>query len=417
MSKHPVVIVGTGLAGFQAASALRDEGYAGRIVLIGDEVHLPYHRPPLSKGYLLDGVDEVRLRMRPETFYADKQIHLLGGRRAVAIDRANRSLRLDDGAVLDYAHLVLAVGASNRRLTVPGSTLGNVLSLRTLGDAHAIRERLRDVRRLVVIGAGFIGLEIAAAALKSKVEVTVIDVADRPMARAVSPATSAVFALEHSRNGVRFMFNAQVQQIAGEQDRATGVDLADGTHVAGDLIVVGIGVQPNIELAMTADLAVRNGIVVDCFMRTADPHISAIGDCAAHPNSFAQDQEVRLESVQNATDQARCVAAGIVGRAIPYRTVPWFWSDQGGLKLQIAGLIHGYDQTVVRNDPQGIGCTVFCFRQGRLVGVETVNQPANHMAARRVMASVLAGGQGITPQQAADSQFDLREAAAPVHPA
>jgi 3-phenylpropionate/trans-cinnamate dioxygenase ferredoxin reductase subunit len=273
-----------------------------------------------------------------------------------------------------------------------------------LDEARSLKAALTTARNAVVIGAGFIGLEFAAAAAKQGVAVTVIEVADRPMARALSPQIAALFAREHARNGMRFMFNSQVLQIVSEADSVVAVETVEHERVPADIVVIGIGVQPNVEVAAAAALDVRNGIVIDDMLRTSDWDVSAVGDCAAHPNPFASGSTVRIESVQNATDQARCVAARLVGKPARYTSVPWFWSDQGDLKLQIAGLTTGYDVVVTRGDVSGTSCAAFCFKEGRLVGVETVNRPADHMIARRLIAQHVA----LTPAQAADERFDLK---------
>ncbi len=406
MSAPTVAIVGAGLAGFQVASALREQGYQGRVVLVGEESHRPYHRPPLSKGYLL-GADESSLAMRPDAYYADKQIEMLSSTRAVAIDRSHHKLALDNGSVVDFDHLVLAVGARNRPLHVPGYDLNGVFFLRHLDEARALRVRLHKAKQAVVIGAGFIGLEFAASAMKLGVAVTVLEVADRPMSRALSAPMANLYAREHSKAGARFLFNTQVKRLLDDEGRVAAVETVEGTVLDADLVLICIGVIPNVELAATCNLEVRNGIAVDATLATADPHISAVGDCCSFPSGFAAGESVRLESVQNATDQARCVASRIMGRALPYAAVPWFWSDQGPLKLQIAGLTAGHDETVVRGDSAGTACSVFCFRSGRLLGVESVNRPGEHMIARRLMGNRVA----LTPAQAADESVDLKKMA------
>jgi 3-phenylpropionate/trans-cinnamate dioxygenase ferredoxin reductase component len=403
-----VAIVGAGLAGFQVASVLRDQQYQGRVVLIGDEPHRPYHRPPLSKAYLLNAPDELSVAMRPDAFYADKKIEIMTSIRAVSIDRTHRKLALDNGSVIDFEHLVLAVGARNRTLHVPGYDLNGVFFLRHLEEARALRVRLHKAKQAVVIGAGFIGLEFASAALKLGVAVTVLEVADRAMSRALSAPMSTLFSREHSKSGMRFLFNTQLKRLIDDEGRVAGVETVDGTVIDADLVLIGIGVIPNVELAATCNLEIRNGIAVDANLATADPNISAVGDCASYPSPYTTEEFVRLESIQNATDQARCVAARILGRPLPYSAVPWFWSDQGALKLQIAGLTVGHDEAVVRGDPAGTSCSVFCFRGGRLLGVETVNRPADHMAARRLVGNHIA----LSPAQAADETVDLKRLAA-----
>jgi len=408
MSASTVAIVGAGLAGFQVASALREQGYQGRVVLVGEESHRPYHRPPLSKGYLLGSPDESGLAMRPEEYFVDKKIEFLPSTRAVSIDRAHRKLALDNGAVVEFEHLVLAVGARNRLLHVPGYDLNGVFLLRHLDEARGLRLRLEKARRAVVIGAGFIGLEFAATALKFGIEVTVLEVADRPMSRALTPTMARVFTREHSKAGIRFLFNTQVKRLLADEGRVASVETVEGVSIDAELVLIGIGVVPNVELAATCNLEVRNGVLVDALLSTSDPHISAVGDCACYPSKYAADEFVRLESVQNATDQARCVASRILGKATPYTAVPWFWSDQGPLKLQIAGLTAGHDQTVVRGDPAGTSCSVFCFREGRLLGVESVNRPGDHISARKLIGNNIK----LTPAQAADETVELKRLAA-----
>ena len=408
MSASTVAIVGAGLAGFQVASSLREQGYQGRVILVGEESHRPYHRPPLSKGYLLGAPDESGLAMRPEEYFVDKKIEFLPSTRGVSIDRAHRKLALDNGAVLEFEHLVLAVGARNRPLHVPGYDLSGVFSLRHLDEARALRLRLEKTRRAVVIGAGFIGLEFAATALKFGVEVTVLEVADRPMSRALTPTLAQVFTREHSKAGVRFLFNTQVKRLLADEGRVATVETVEGVSIDAELVLIGIGVIPNVELAATCNLELRNGILVDALLSTSDPHISAVGDCASYPSRYATGDFVRLESVQNATDQARCVASRILGKAMPFAAVPWFWSDQGPLKLQIAGLTAGHDQTVVRGDPAGTSCSVFCFREGRLLGVESVNRPGDHISARKLIGNNV----NLTPAQAVDETVDLKRLAA-----
>ena len=397
------IIVGAGTAGFHVAAGLRELRYAGRVLLIGDEPEGPYHRPPLSKAYLLGSAEDDRIAMRPGPHYADRRIELVTSRRAVAIDRTQRALSLDDGTVLGYTDLVLAVGARNRPLPVDGADLDGVFFLRTLGEARALRTRLAHVKRAVVIGAGFIGLEFAAGARKRGVEVTVIDVADRPMARAVAAETAAVFTREHKKAGTHFRFNSHVARLTGAAGRVTGVEMRDGEVIEAELVLVGIGVIPNTELAATCDLKVDNGIVVDEQLRTSDAHISAVGDCAVHPNPFTECM-TRIESVQNAADQGKCVAARIAGRPAHFSAVPWFWSDQGDLKLQIAGMALGSERDVVRGDPSGTSCAVFRFRGERLLAVDTINRPGEHMVSRRLIGKRVA----LTPEQAADEKFDLR---------
>jgi len=407
MAGAPVVILGTGQGGFQAAASLREEGFAGRIVLVGEEPDLPYQRPPLSKAYLAGALDEAMVRLRPKSFYAEHAIGFLPGERANGIDRAGRRLRLASGGTLEYDHLVLALGARPRRLPIPGVELDGVMYLRTLADATALRHRLPLAREVVLVGAGFIGLEFAAVAAKLGAAVRIVEATGCVMGRVVSPPVSRCFAETHARWGNRLLFDTGIVRVLGADGRATGVETVHGEVLPADLVVICIGVVPNVELAAAAGLATDDGIVVDDHLLTADPAISAIGDCARYPSRFA-DGTTRLESVQNAVDQARCVAARLAGRPVPYAAVPWFWSDQGELRLQIAGLTAGHDRAVLRGDPGEGRFSVFCFRAGRLIGVESVNRPADHMAGRRILAEA----SELTPEQAADPGYDLKAHAA-----
>jgi 3-phenylpropionate/trans-cinnamate dioxygenase ferredoxin reductase component len=404
MTQGPVPIVGAGHAGFQLAASLRQHGFGERIALINDEGHLPYQRPPLSKAYLKGEGRPDSLMFRPDKFYHDQNIDLISDR-AVSIDRTRRKLLLASGASLDYWHLVLATGARNRLLDIPNANLEAVRYLRILDESEALRQRISSGQRVVVIGAGFIGLEFAATARAKGLEVDVIELGTRVMARAVTAEISEFFQQRHTAAGIRIHLGVQVTSIEADGGKVTGVSLSDGRHIPSDLIVVGVGVLPNVELAAEAGLPVASGIIVDEHLLTADPNISAIGDCAlyASPRFGAS---LRLESVQNATDHARCVAARLTGDAKAYDGLPWFWSDQGPDKLQIAGLTTGYDRVVVRGDRAQGAFSAFCYKSGQLVGIESVNRAGDHMFGRRLLA---ANG-SITPEQAADTGFDLKRA-------
>lgn len=399
-----VVIVGAGQAGFQAAASLREFGYPGTITLIGDEAEPPYQRPPLSKAYLAGTTAEAGLHLRPSGFFADRDIALLTGERVTGIDRPQQRVAVASGKLFPYDHLIVATGARNRPLPGEGATLDGVLSLRTLRDATTLKERLAGAQRPVVLGAGFIGLEFAAVAAKRGLEVVVVEMADRPMARVLSPAMSRFFRAAHEGMGVQFRFGVTVTGVTGAAGRATGVALSDGSVLPADLVLVGIGVVPNAELAGEAGLPVANGIVVDEQLATSDPAVSAIGDCAVHPSRFGRGMPLRIESVQNAIDQGRCVARRILGQGEAYAAVPWFWSDQGPYKLQIAGLGGPGDTAIVRGEPASGQFSVFCYAGDRLRAVESVNRPQDHMAARRLLGQQRAP----TPAQAADLGFDLK---------
>ena len=407
MAQDPVVIVGAGHAGFQLAASLRQHGFEGGIVLIGDEPALPYQRPPLSKDYLDGKIGLDLLLMRPEAFYQDHRIDYLQGGRVSEIDRAGKTVRLASGERLGYSHLVLATGARNRVPALPGIELDGVCYLRTLAETDGLRDRLAAADNVVVIGAGFIGLEFAAVARGHGRNVHILELTDRAMGRVVSVETSRFFAEAHRRTGVVFGFGAQAARIAGDRGRVDHVELAGGEKLPADLVLVSIGVVPNGELAAAAGLAVANGIVVNAELLTADGNISAIGDCAVFPCPHAAGQPTRLEAVQNAADHARCVADRLVGKPHAYGALPWFWSEQGPLRLQIVGLTGGHDQTVPRGPIESGEFSVFCYKAGRLLGVESINRPADHAHARRLLAA----GREVSPEQAADASFDLRAAA------
>ena len=381
----PVVIVGAGQAGLQVALSLRSEGYSGKITLVGDEPGLPYGRPPLSKAYLLGKVDEAGLHLRPADVLIRQGIVIAAPERVVAIDRSDKSITLASGRSIPYAHLVLATGTRNRLPPLPGIERAGVLSLRSLNDASILKSRLSSARSVVIIGAGFIGLEFAAVASASGLIVDVVEAAPRVLARAVSIPISNYLAQRHSERGVRFTLGANVTAIEGGDDGATGVRLGTGSSIKADLVLVATGVLPNSELAAEAGLRVDDGIVVDDHLTTPDPAISAIGDCATHPNVHAGGMR-RLESVQNAVDQAKVVAARLCGKRAPYHSVPWFWSDQASDKLQIAGLSAMSDTMIITGDQAEGRFAVLSFRRDRLASVETINWPGEHIAARRALA-------------------------------
>ncbi|MFT4276330.1 MAG: FAD-dependent oxidoreductase [Rhodopseudomonas sp.] len=401
-----VLIAGAGHAGFQVAVSLRQAKYAGRIALINDEKHLPYQRPPLSKAYLKSGGDPNSLMFRPEKFFQDQAIELISDR-MVSIDREGRKLLLASGTAIEYGHLVLATGARNRMLDVPNASLPDVLYLRTLDESEVLRQRLPDKKHVVVIGAGFIGLEFAATARAKGLEVDVVELAPRVMARVVTPEISSYFHDRHSAAGIRMHYGVRATEIAAKGDGVTGVVLSDGRTLPCDLVVVGVGVIPNVEIAAAAGLPTAAGIIVDRQLLTSDPHISAIGDCALF-ESVRFGETMRVESVQNATDQARCVAARLTGDAKPYDGYPWFWSDQADDKLQIVGLTAGFDQVVIRGSVAERSFSAFCYKAGKLIGIESVNRAADHVFGRKILPL----DKSVTPEQAADLSFDLKKAAA-----
>ncbi|HEY4205147.1 MAG TPA: FAD-dependent oxidoreductase [Xanthobacteraceae bacterium] len=401
-----VLIVGAGHAGFQVAVSLRQSGYQGPIKLINDEQLLPYQRPPLSKAHLKGAGGEESIVFRPQKFFDDQSIELVADR-AVMIDRPQHIVKLTSGASETYNHLVLATGARNRLLDVPNANLDGVMYLRTFAESEALRTRIKAGQRVVVVGAGFIGLEFAATARAKGLEVDVLELAPRVMARAVTPEISSYFQRKHAEAGIRIHFGVGATEIEGENGKVKGISLTDGRKLPADLVVVGVGVLPNIELAAAAGLAVASGIIVNERLLTDDPDISAIGDCALYV-SRRFGVPLRLESVQNATDHARCVAARLTGKPEDYDGLPWFWSDQGADKLQIAGLTAGFDKVVVRGDAEQGTFSAFCYKDNHLIGIESVNRAGDHVFGRRMLGA----NRSITPEQAADPAFDLKKAMA-----
>ncbi|WP_051297794.1 NAD(P)/FAD-dependent oxidoreductase [Brevibacterium album] len=418
-----VVVIGGGQAGQQTVASLRKQGYEGSLTLVCAEAHLPYQRPPLSKAYLTGELPARRLTLRTEDWYANQDIEVVH-EAAVGIDREAAAVVLAGGRRLGYDHLVLATGAENRRLTVPGAELSTVMDLRTKDDADALAAVLTTAEDVVIVGAGFIGLEVAASARKQGANVRVLEIADRVMERVLSPEASAYFARAHAEAGIEVRLGTGIAAVeggigredCGEGDcratggsgsggsaggtnrdrggsadrdgRVTGVVTSTGEHLPADLVLSGIGAVPRTQLAEEAGLEVDRGIVVDAALRTSDPAISAIGDVAVFPDGSGR--RVRLESVQNASDQARFLAQSLLdGSEVPgtYAAVPWFWSDQGSHTLQIAGLRDDCEETVLLPVDGPEEFIAAHFARGRLRCVETVNRAGEHMAARRALAT------------------------------
>lgn len=403
-----VVIIGAGQAGVQTAEALRTLGFAGAITLLGDEVHPPYHRPPLSKAWMAGEMDAAQLLMRSPEVLARKNITLRTGVRATAIQRDTQTLVLDNGETLAYTGLVLATGSTPRMLSLPGADAQGVFALRSRDDASRIADQMAlcTERQLgvVVIGGGFIGLEVAATARKKGLTVTVLEAAPRLLGRVLAPVLSDWYAALHRSHGVQLELGATVAALDVDASGAvSGVRLGDGRTVPAGLVVVGIGVAANDQLAATAGLACDRGIVVDACGRTADPHIVAAGDCTAR--RLADGSLLRLESVQNATEQGKSAAAALMGQERPFTATPWFWSDQYDKKLQMAGLSAGADVWAVRGDMTSTdaGFTVFHFQGTRLLAADSVNATKDHLAVRKLLDV----GVSPTPEQAADAAFPL----------
>ncbi|WP_428424381.1 NAD(P)/FAD-dependent oxidoreductase [Methylibium sp.] len=401
-AKDTVVIIGAGQAGCEAAIELRRLGFAGQVTVVGDEPHLPYRRPPLSKTYFSGAADRNSLTLVSQVSLDKANIKFLSSARAICIDRVARDVEFSGGGRLPYTKLLLATGSRPRPLTLPGADRPNVFPLRTISDVDAIRRNRSETCRIVVVGGGYIGLEVAASATAMGHKVTVLESLDRVLARATVPEVSAFYERVHRERGVDVRTRSTILDLEGDP-RVTHVRLSDGTRLEADLVVFGIGVLPNVELAAEAGLAVENGIVVDEFTQTADPHVHAAGDCTNHPNEFL-GRRVRLESVPNAIEQARTAAHVMMGQAKPYRAVPWFWSDQFDLKLQMVGIAEGFDHLVVRGDiAAGHNFSAFCLRDGKVVAATTVNRTQEFLIAKKLVAA----GSLVDPAQLVDETISL----------
>ena len=402
-----IVIVGAGQAGLAAAEALRSGGFQGNITLLGDEPYGPYHRPPLSKAWLAGEMDSAQLTMRAPEILARKNILLRTGVEVTQIDRTGQSLTLADGSSLSYTGLVLATGSSPRTLALQGMDASGVFVLRSRDDAQAIAQQMERCsehkRELIVIGGGFIGLEVAATARKKGLSVTVLEAAPRLLGRVLAPVLSDWYAQLHRDHGVKLVLDARIDDFETGPDGAVfAVRMADGTRHPEGLVVVGVGVAANDQLAVTAGLACDRGIVVDACGRTSDPLIMAAGDCTAR--RLADGNLLRLESVQNATEQGKSAAAALLGVDRPFTATPWFWSDQYDKKLQMAGLSMGANDWVVRGD-MGLGASfsVYHFKSGRLLAVDSINASKDHLQARKLIEA----GLSPTKEQVEDLHFDL----------
>ncbi len=398
-----IVVLGACHAGAQAVDSLRREGYKGRLVLIGDEESLPYQRPPLSKAFLGGKLERDRLLIRHAAYYDSIHCELMLGRRALKLDAEGRTLLLDDGSHVGYDRLILATGGRARPLDVPGAGLAGIHLLRTVADVDAIRAEARAGQRAVIVGAGYIGLECAATFRQLGLDVTVIEMADRVMNRVVAAEMSRFYSERHTAQGVRLLMGRQVQAFGGET-RVDAVACSDGERFPADIVIVGVGLLPNSEIAEAAGLACDDGITVDEHCRSSDPDVYAIGDCCNHP-SPRYGRRIRLESVDNAFEQARTAAANLCGRALVHDKVPWFWSDQYELKLQIVGLSQGFDQIVMRGDPAGNSFSCCYLRNGELIALDAVNNTRDYMAARKFIAE---HGRP-DPARLADPEIPLRE--------
>jgi 3-phenylpropionate/trans-cinnamate dioxygenase ferredoxin reductase component len=408
-SDSPLVIVGASYAGLQLAASAREFGYRGRIIMVGEEERLPYQRPPLSKGLLTGKSTIDMLPLRSDAFYRDGEIETVLGRRAVHIDTSGRQVLLDDGQALPYAWLALTTGARCRPLTVPGVELAGVHLLRTLDESLAVVKSAEQAKTACVIGGGFIGLEVAAALQARGLHVTVVEAQSRLLTRSVPPIMSDYIRNAHESRGVRIELGRGLRRLCGKDGRVMAAELADGTEIPCELVVVGIGVIPNDELAREAGIAVDNGILVDAMGRTSIDRVLAAGDVAnMHLAGWGPDGahgRYRFESIQAANDSAKACASVIAGHPKSCDAVPWFWSDQFNLKFQMAGVPQPMDQVVLRGRMDNDKFCLIYLRAGHVAAVHTVNRPADHMLARRLIAARAE----LSEQQAGDEQFELKQ--------
>ncbi|MBP2275009.1 MULTISPECIES: NAD(P)/FAD-dependent oxidoreductase [Sphingomonas] len=400
-----VLIVGAGHGGAQAAIALRQRKFEGTIAMLGDEPELPYERPPLSKEYLAGDKPFERLLIRPAAFWVDRDITLLPGRRVVSVDAAAHQVTTADGSTIGYRTLIWATGGAPRRLTCAGHDLSGVHGVRTRADVDRMIAELPAVTHSIVIGGGYIGLEAAAVLTKLGKPVTVLEAAPRVLARVAGEALSHFYEAEHRAHGVDLRTGVTVDSIVGENGAASGVRLADGTVLPGNLVIVGIGIIPAVAPLLAAGADGGNGVSVDALCRTSLPDIFAIGDCAAHPNPYADGAVIRLESVQNANDQATTVAKLLTGEETPYDAVPWFWSNQYDLKLQTVGLSIGYDAVVLRGDVAARSFSVIYLKQGHVIALDCVNATRDYVQGRALVVARAV----VDPARLADAAVPLKE--------
>jgi len=406
-TSESVVIIGGGQAAAQACASLRLFGFQGKITLIGEEAALPYQRPPLSKAYMKGELAEERLYFKPEAWYEDQNIDTVLSMRATKIDRTAQTVELEHGGSVAYDALIIATGSRPRALPVEGADLDGVFDLRDLSDVERIRPRMMEGQKLIIVGAGYIGLEAAAVARYMGLEVTVLEMESRVLARVTSPVMSEFFEAEHTRQGVSVRTGARLAALGGADGKVKTAMLAEGTELPADMVLVGIGILPNVELAEEAGIACSNGILTDRDARTNDPRVFAAGDCAARP-LVHYGRQGRLESVHNAIEQGKLAAAAIMGKPRPAEDCPWFWSDQYDLKLQIAGLSQDYDETVVRGDIEARKFAVFYLRNGKLIAVDAINSPPEFLASKKLIMT----GAHLAPETLSDTSQSMKEIAA-----
>jgi 3-phenylpropionate/trans-cinnamate dioxygenase ferredoxin reductase subunit len=410
MTVHDVLIVGAGHAGAQCAIMLRQLGFTGSIAMVTEERDYPYERPPLSKDYLARDKPFERILIRQPAFWEERGIAILMNRRVTAVDPAAKSVTTQDGATLRYGTLVWAAGGAPRRLSCGGADLAGVHAIRTRADVDRLEAELPATQRVVVIGGGYIGLEAAAALSKFGKQVTILEALDRVLARVAGETLSRFFEDEHRAHGVAVRLGIGVQSLVGDGERVTGVALTDGEVVPADMVVVGIGIVPAVEPLLAAGAVGGNGVEVDGLCRTSLPDVFAIGDCALHANDYAGGNWIRLESVQNANDQANVAARAIVGADTkPYDAVPWFWSNQYDLKLQTVGLSTGFDTAVTRGDPAARSFSIVYLRDGHVIAVDSVGRMKDYVQGRKLVAERAT----IAPSRLADGDVQLKDMAAP----
>ena len=380
-----LVIVGAGQSAIQCITSLRKEDYPGLITLVGEEEHLPYQRPPLSKGFLDDTVSNERLYFKKLEFFVENKVQLKLGTKAEEIDIENNNIHLSDNTKLSFDKLVFATGSSVRKLDFPGKDLNSIHYLRGLDDALSIKKDLQTRQNIVVVGAGYIGLEVAAIAAKQNKSVTVIEMADRVMNRTVDPQISDYYLNLHQKNGVTFKFNTSLKEIVGASNPEK-VICSDGAEVKADMVIIGAGIMPNVELAENAGLSCDNGIIVNEFGKTDHANIYACGDCTNHPNKLL-NKKIRLESVHNAMEQSKTVASSIINKSIEYNQIPWFWSDQYDHKLQIVGLSGEHDKVIVRGDMSEAKFMLFYTKDEKLIAVDAVNNSKEFLICKKLVAN------------------------------